>query len=264
MIMMRAIGTILALVLLALPTGSAQAQETPEALFAEGNDHYIHGRYSAAVETYGALSNAFEVEDPALYHNLGNAYFKSGAYGLSILYYQRALRMKPDATLVDALSANLDAARRTLQTRYRAGGDRSQFVYAEPGGLLYRATHALDSTTLALLFAVFWIGLMACLIGRRLRPALLLVRRITIPVGILALLLGLMLWGQQYTDASYRIGVVIEDGAKIREGKHVEARGDDIPEGLELRLLKTDQGWTLVERASGSQGWLESAAIKQI
>jgi len=85
----------------------------PASLFAQeeitdrANQAYQEGDYSAAIEAYeDVLEAGFESGD--LYYNLGNAYFKSGSLGRSILNWERALERSPgDPDIV----ANLDLAR---------------------------------------------------------------------------------------------------------------------------------------------------------
>jgi len=245
-------------------TEAAAPAASPAQRFAEGNRLYLAGSYGEALRVYARLHEELRIEDPVLYHNLGNACFRSEAYGSAILYYQRALRLDPPSDVADSLAANLDAARRTLQSRYRGGGDKSQFVYAEAGGLLYMLTHVLERTPLALLFGVFWVALLTLLALRRLRPATRFFGRAALPVGLATVLIGLMFWGQVATDAAYQVGVIVVDGAKLRDGKHRSAQGKDIPEGMEVRIVERDTGWTRVELNSGRQGWVEDDAIRQI
>jgi len=76
-------------------------------IFERGNQLYQSGDYPAAVEAYEAvLASGFESRD--LHYNLGNAYFKSGELGRSILSWERALALEPGAQ--DA-QANLELAR---------------------------------------------------------------------------------------------------------------------------------------------------------
>lgn len=259
------LGALLVALAAALSVGAARAAEaSPEALFHEANRLYLAGEYDDAARAYAELHETYRVEDPVLYHNLGNAYFRAGAYGSAILYYQRALHLDPRAEVAESLRANLDAARRTLSTRYRASGDESQFIYSEASGFLYKATHVLGRTPLAVAFAALWILLMGLLIARRLRPEQRGAGRAAVPVAILALLLGLMLWGQLFTDASQRIGVVVTSDAMLRDGRHEDAQGKAIPEGLEVRIVEQDPSWTKVELANGHQGWVAREQVKQI
>lgn len=245
--------------------GAAQAADTdgPQQLFASGNAKYFAGDYAGAAKDYSEIITRFEVEDADLYHNLGNANFRSGAYGAAILYYQRALRLEPSSQLADALETNLDAARRTLQERHRQSSDEA-LVYADPSGVLYHVSHVIPRTPLAILFALLWTALFALLALRRLRPGTRWPGRAAVPVGIAALLAGLLVWSQVMTDADHRIGVVISEGAKLREGKHASAQGKDVPEGTEAKILDGDAEWTRIELSNGNRGWVEASKIKQI
>jgi tetratricopeptide (TPR) repeat protein len=94
----------LALGLILASAGSAGAQDE---IVESGNQYYQAGDYPAAVEAYQAvLAEGFESAD--LFYNLGNAHFKIGELGRSILNWERALVREPGDP--DA-SANLELAR---------------------------------------------------------------------------------------------------------------------------------------------------------
>jgi len=246
----------------------ASSSDDPKALFDAANARYFAGDYNEAVRLYADIVTRFRIEDPALYHNLGNAYFRSGAYGSAILYYQRALRLEPGAELTGAIAQNRDAARRTLQARYRATSDEA-LVYGDPSGVLYQVSHVVGRVPLAILFAVVWTGFFVLLALRR------IVRgkdgdgprwpgRAAVPVGIAAALLAFVVWAQVTSDADHRIGVVVSEDAKLRDGRHETAQGRALPEGLEVKILDGDDTWTQVETAAGRRGWVQAAQVKQI
>jgi tetratricopeptide (TPR) repeat protein len=233
----------------------------PQALFRDGNARYFAGDWKGAIATYGELVTR-QIEDPAVYHNLGNAYFRSGAYGSAIAYYLRALRLEPGADVKAALDTNLDAARRTLQARYRTSGDAG-LAYGDPSGFWHQVTHVIGGDALAILFGTLWCLLFAALITRRLRPARW--SSVTaIPLAIALVLAGILLWGRITTDAAYRIAVVVKPDATLRDGRHESAQGKELPEGLEVRILDGDTEWTQVELANGRRGWVDAQELKQI
>lgn len=256
---MKALIIALALVL----GGVAHAQDDAQSLFAKGNQEYFAGRYAEAAKLYSEIVTRYEIEDADLYHNLGNAYFRSGAYGSAILYYQRALRLDPPGQLAEQLDSNLSAARRTLQTRYRQSSTEA-LVFADPSGVLYHVSHVIARTPLAILFAGLWVAFFALLILRRVRAGAKWPGRAAVPVGIAAALAGLLVWSQVATDADHRIGVVISEGVKLREGAHESAQGKDIYEGTEVKILDGNEEWTQVQVSNGNKGWIESGKLKQI
>jgi tetratricopeptide (TPR) repeat protein len=98
-------GVAVALVSLALlvPGGTGAQEE----IFERGNQLYQEGDFTAALEAYEAVGAA-GFESAGLHYNLGNAYFKVGDLGRSILEWERALVRGPGDPDV---TANLELAR---------------------------------------------------------------------------------------------------------------------------------------------------------
>jgi len=93
------------------PSTMSQAEADPgnswDSMIQMGNVRYQDGDFAGALEAYESVFQAgFESAD--LHYNLGNAYFKTGNLGRSILGYERALRLRPKDP--DA-RANLELAR---------------------------------------------------------------------------------------------------------------------------------------------------------
>lgn len=84
---------ILLPILLAL--SFAATAQTPEKRMSQGNEAYTHADYAAAIEAYQSLVDD-GYQSANLYYNLGNAYYRQEEFGLAILNYERALRLKPN------------------------------------------------------------------------------------------------------------------------------------------------------------------------
>lgn len=63
--------------------------------FSRANELYGKAKYSEAAKLYEEILNNEGVA-PEIYYNLGNAYYKMSETGLSILNYERALRLRPN------------------------------------------------------------------------------------------------------------------------------------------------------------------------
>jgi hypothetical protein len=230
--------------------------------FEAANGMAYKGDYVGAAAAYEAIV-ATGMDDPALYHNMGNAYFHAEAFGQAVWAYRRGLQCAPNADLRDGLVHNLKAARSALQTRYRASNDGSQFIYAEPGGWLFQLTHSVTLEGLVWGFLFVWWFLLVCLVGRR-------VARgrgwgsAAVPAVVLVALVGTMLAGRLATDASFQLGVVVSDGVVMREGPDVHARGVDAPEGMEVRVLDVTEEWQKIEVPSGRAGWVTTASLRPL
>lgn len=76
------------------PDPLTQTAAAQDELIQRGNQLYQEGDFTGALEAYLTVMEAgFEGAD--LFYNLGNAYFKTGELGNSILNYERALRLRP-------------------------------------------------------------------------------------------------------------------------------------------------------------------------
>lgn len=65
-----------------------------EEIFQQANEAYMSKKYAEAIVLYEKIANGGN-EGAMLYYNLGNAYYKNGKLGQSILWYERALRLAP-------------------------------------------------------------------------------------------------------------------------------------------------------------------------
>ena len=73
----------------------------------KGNTYYREGDYNKAIEEYKKLVDEGYV-GTSLFFNLGNANYRIGKIGYSILYYEKALKLSPSD---EDVKHNLDFAR---------------------------------------------------------------------------------------------------------------------------------------------------------
>ena len=96
----------------------------------QAESFYREGKYAQALSTYEqALKNA--PNDPFLYYNIGNCYFKMGSKGLAVAYYYRAFRLNPTHSDI----------RHNLSLALASGGD--SLVPTGMPEALHRALYAL-------------------------------------------------------------------------------------------------------------------------
>ena len=85
--------SILLLAVLFYGSLDTQAQQMGDA-FANGNQHYIKGKYEQAIAEYLKITKSGQASAD-LYYNLGNSYFKINQNAQAILYYEKALKLNP-------------------------------------------------------------------------------------------------------------------------------------------------------------------------
>ncbi len=72
----------------------ANTASPAEEYFAEANSYYEKGEFEDASEMYKKAVNE-GIENPILYYNYANSLFRTEQLGLSILYYEKALKLAP-------------------------------------------------------------------------------------------------------------------------------------------------------------------------
>lgn len=73
------------------------AAESNNAIWVKANDAYSIGEYNNALELYSSIEESGFVSDK-LFYNMGNAYYKLGENAKAILYYERSLKIDPNAS----------------------------------------------------------------------------------------------------------------------------------------------------------------------
>ena len=81
--------------------GAPAVAESPEEAFLRAGRAYDAGRYDEAAQTYEDLL-VRGIADPRVEFNLGNAEFRRGRIGSSILHFERARRLDPSDTEIRA------------------------------------------------------------------------------------------------------------------------------------------------------------------
>ena len=228
-------------------------------LYQQGNQRYQEGDFAGALENYQAVLQAgFESAD--LYYNLGNAYFKTGNLGRSILSYERALRLRPADP---DIQANLELAR-SIKTdeieplpRFWVFSVVSWWV-----NLLPRRGLALVVLLSYLLAAG---GLCARILSRRENLA----RRATWLAGgasVVLVLMGATLLAREEVVAKTRWAIVLSGEVAVQSAPSAE---DDltlfhIHEGTKVRLDQVTEGWSEVVLEDGRVGWVPTGTFETI
>ncbi len=235
-----------------------QAQERQQH-FQRGNQAYLDGDYSTAVEEYRKVLESGPLHADLAY-NLANAYFRLGKKGLAVLFYEKALRFRPGDR---AASSNLAIVRQALVDRVvmQSGSEAG-----EPPWQTFVRGFSLDTVTLVFLAVYFLVFTLA--IVRRLTPRTSLKRQLfwlNLPLITLLVLVGIFFATSWYLNEKVRHGVMIAPVAELREGPDSAARVQmEVHEGLKVRLLSESAGYARVRLANGVEGYLRSDQMGEI
>ena len=248
------------LLMLLLPlSASAAGDEYIDSLWTNATTAYSEGRWADAIDGY-SLVEASGLESPALYCNIGSAYFKSGDYPHAVLYYERALKLDPSYS--DA-RYNLEVVSGFIQDR----------IDPVPEFVLKTWTKAvcyiLDSDAWAWLFIAF-LALTCAMVIVLFLSARTGWKRTGFFSAIVFLILAVAslsfsLWQRKdYMRADS--AVVMRPVTSVKSAPSGESSSDlfILHEGTVVRVLDEVGEWNNIELADGRQGWILSDDIEVI
>ena len=208
---------------------------------------YAEGRYVDAVVAYDQLVGE-QVHDPAVFYNLGNAYFQLGEVGLAIANYERALQLSPGMT---EARANLASATRIAnpQVTPPQGPEWEQALFFWHANMPPPAARTLALAA----WIIFW-ALLTLRVWKRFPYAHTLIA----VAGVAMLLTSASAWIKSNPEplvvvvdpvVQVRHGISDDEGVRfeLREGDRVvleEQRGDWIRVRATRADDETDRGWT--------------------
>ncbi|MBI5059306.1 tetratricopeptide repeat protein [candidate division KSB1 bacterium] len=235
---------------------SLVAQSDPLARFDEGLRLYRENKIDGAVSAWESILQSGEASGPT-YFNLGNAYFRKGDYGRSILYYERA---RADLPRERDLQANLEEARRRIVDR----------IDPPIRLAIWNWVDALrDTLTLRELAAALQaLGVIAALVAalRLLQPwwARRIVQRVMVASLGLFILAGAWYGWRAVVELQPR-------GVIMAEKTDVYSAPDDgskqlfaLHNGTSVKIGETLTGWTRIALVDGRQGWISAADLEKI
>jgi tetratricopeptide (TPR) repeat protein len=239
----------LALVLGVVTTArAAETTNTWTAAFDAANRLYEQARYREAAAAYEALL-AQGLASPALYFNLGNAWFKAGEAGRAILNYRLAERLAPRDP---DIRANLRLTRELVH-----GQPPPSPPWWRRLSRRFTLNEWAGATGVALWLCFGALGLGELRADRR-----RLARRWAAGFGAVALLAGTALWGQ-WLERRLRVeAVVVAKQAVVRYGPlEVSPELQKVEDGTELEVLDQKDGWLQVGGLARGTGWIRQSEV---
>jgi tetratricopeptide (TPR) repeat protein len=235
-------------------TGRAQ---TPEDLFKRGNAAYEQGRYEQSAEAYRGLLR-YEIRDPIVEYNLGNAEFRLGHLGQAILHYERARRLAP----VDAdVQANLEFARSLCFDRVEAPRQAAVLRW------LREAQNRLGPDRQAwIALAATWLlaGLVAWCFSRP--DGWRAAHGWTLAVLLLVLLVSVSSWYATLERLEVRRNaVVLDEVVEVLAGPGYKNPAlFTVHEGLTLEIRAEREEWLQVSLPNGLNGWIAKESLGEV
>lgn len=220
-------------------------------LFVAGNKAYEQKDFETAIQRYQDVLN-YEIEHPALYFNLANAYFKTGQLGPAILYYEKAHRLAPrDADVLE----NLELARMLTVDKVERP---TPGLIANLLSTFYQF-FSLNELAYLTLFHLIGIMILACLIVLIRAPFAKRVLWYFTGFGIaLFIVFAVTFYIKADTYANQPEAIVLTP--KLDAYNSPVNTGEvafTIHEGKKVEILQKREGWYKIMLENDWQGWVE-------
>jgi hypothetical protein len=216
------------------------------ATFDSANKLYEQGKFADAAATYTNMIHSGTVS-PAIYFNLGNAYFKSGQLGRAIAAFRDAEDLAPRDPDV---RANLQFTRSRVQAPTGSPASWRQWLTA------------LTLNEWAILSAVIvwvWLGLWILIQFRpQLKPSL----RAALWCGGVAIFICGGCTYAAWSSESTPTAIVVTKDAVLHNGPLEEApTAATVHDGAELPVLDTKNDWLQVRADNQHVGWIKREQV---
>ena len=194
-----------------------------------------------------------------LYYNLGNAYFRDGKIGKSILNYERALDLRPAD---DDARHNLSVANSYVKDKI--DNVPEFFLVTWVRSLRMSLSSNAWAAISLILFAITLSAVLLYLLSGRLA-----IRKTGFYTGIIALLLFLL--SLSFSSAERRQILHPEYAIVMHSSASVKSSPDNgskelfiIHEGTKVKVVREIGQWKEIMIADGNKGWMNSDAIEMI
>lgn len=226
--------------------------------FEEANQLYKEGKYNEAITKYKELLSDSKVSG-TIYYNLGNSYFKSGELAMAILYYERALIVRPGN---EDIRENLAFANSQISDKIIS--KPKYFVAKWTEKIINQAT----SNRWAAISITLWLVAFV-LIFLFLRSRSTIFRKAIFPI-LLAILIGFVF----STYASYtqykhlnneKYGIIFDDSVTIQSTPSSNGTALFIlHEGSKVRIIEKVGNWYNIRLTDEREGWLPAKSLEII
>jgi len=227
-------------------------------LIKKGNEYYQDKQYSNAIDTYQQVIHQ-GYEGTSLYYNLANAYYRSGKIGLSILYYEKALKLSPGD---DDILHNLTIA--NTKTLDKIDTLPKFFIFQWWEGFL-----ALFSLTGWMHVAYIFYILLLWSIGIYFFASKASMQRFSFFSGLVCILLLIIavipLIINLNRELNIKSGIIVNSSATVKLAP--DQTSNDafvVHEGLKVRELDQVENWVKIKLQDGKEGWIPQNEIGAI
>ena len=220
--------------------------------FNEANAKYRTGEFREAEALYEELGKTHPTA--ALYYNLGNASFRDGHKGKSLVYYRRAQRISPrDRDLL----WNIGVLKGALVDR---------FERQDKNFVLRALEETADLATMDELGWVFTAGTAAlagvCLLGFLFQPLRFVIRPLAFLLILYLCCAALLLCFKWAEEKDPHAVMLDKETFALYGPSEKESRAFALHEGTEGRVLDRSRDWVYLGTPDGKSGWVPETSCE--
>jgi len=229
------------------------SQEEALSKFVSAGMAYKNEQYEEAAQKYNQIIEG-GLESGAVYYNLGNSYYREGDIGRAILNYERAKRLIPR-------DSDLKFNERYVSSRVPRHENFKEENFFRGMIQSFVDFYTVDEMVMIIAGLVVIIGIvsLASLYGHWSQS---LTRWVMILLAVATLLYSAGLMDKVQTSRD--LAVVLERSDATFEPREDSTVHFKLSEGTKARILRTEGGWTKIERLDGKTGWIPSNVLEKI
>ena len=241
-----------------ISTETIPSSNNPDELWQIANTAYNAGNYAQAEECYTRIVEQ-GLHSAALYYNLANAHFKQDELGKAMLYYNRALRLRPND---EDIRHNLEYAEQSTKDSIEEIPEffLKTWIKSLRGALSCTAWSILS---LLMLVAALACGLLYLLAQRlSLRKIGFYLMAVT---ALLFVVTTAFAWSERNMLVERSEAIIMNSAVSIKSSPDRSATELFVlHEGTKVTIGETIDGWAEVRIADGRKGWIEQERIERI
>ena len=235
---------------------NAESTIPVDSLFSIGNRYFSIEKYDYALDAYLAILE--KVENPDLYFNIGNTYYRQGNLGQAIWAYEKGIQLSP---LHKDLKYNLDFVNARVKDRIEV-----------PKGVLFIEMYRTIKRNVKLNDLLLWGGIMMLLASFATFFKVfnildnIFAYRMTIILFIFSLLLHLIVLDKYWEISDKNEGIIISSIVNVRSAPidRDEKIIFRIHEGLKVDIVQSQPGWFEIILLDGKKGWIEHQSLLRL
>jgi tetratricopeptide (TPR) repeat protein len=239
-------------------TETIPSSNNPDELWQIANTAYNAGNYAQAEECYTRIVEQ-GLHSAALYYNLANAHFKQDELGKAMLYYNRALRLRPND---EDIRHNLEYAEQSTKDSIE---EIPEFFLKT---WIKSLRGALSCTAWSILSLLMLVAALACgllyLLAQRLSLRKIGFYLMTV-TALLFVVTTAFAWSERNMLVERSEAIIMNSAVSIKSSPDRSATELFVlHEGTKVTIGETIDGWAEVRIADGRKGWIEQERMERI